>query len=545
MTAYSCTTGILPETLYYGRVRAINAAGESAWSNVVSGTTPPAPAPPDAPSTLIATAISDSQIDLTWVDNSDNETGFKIERKTTAAGTYAQIHTPAADVTAYSDTCLDPETEYWYRVCAYNAAGDGGWSNEALDTTTPELPPDAPSDLEATAISSSRIDLTWTDNSDDEAEFKIERKTTAAGTYAEIATPAADETAYSDTGLDPETEYFYRVCASNSEGDDSDWSNEASATTQAGAVGAVFYIFGGDITGTINLTEIVKFDVAAGTATVVADLPLSVGQGRYFTTANWNPDNQCAYIIGGIRWNNIPLVDIVKFNPDDGTAEVVADLPYARFYHSSIWDPDTKCIYIFGGRDAALVYHNDIVKFNPATLEVTTLGVTLPGLGGNGSAVWDPTGTPNPCAYLLGGAGDKDDPTAIVKFDPTAGTCAVIPGVVLPEGCCFAGTAWDPDNNVAYLFGGSPWTDRIVKFNPAGPTVTTLGVTLPDINRMSSAAWDSVNKCAYIFGGNNSVTPEPRLDTIVKFDPAGGGTVTILETKLLPPRSSTSACPGQ
>jgi K319L-like, PKD domain/Fibronectin type III domain len=98
------------------------------------------------------------------------------------------------------------------------------------ETPTPTPTPAAPSNLTATAVSSSEIDLSWTDNSDNETEFKIERSTDAGVTFTEIATVGADVTTYPDTGLAPSTTYAYRVRASNS-GGDSDYSNTATAVT--------------------------------------------------------------------------------------------------------------------------------------------------------------------------------------------------------------------------------------------------------------------------------------------------------------------------
>ncbi|MDD5223629.1 MAG: fibronectin type III domain-containing protein [bacterium] len=90
-------------------------------------------------------------------------------------------------------------------------------------------PPDFPTDLQASAISSSRIDLSWTDNADNEEGFKIERMV-SGGAYALVTSLAADTLSYSDTGLNPATTYSYRVSAFNSVGD-SEYSNEATATT--------------------------------------------------------------------------------------------------------------------------------------------------------------------------------------------------------------------------------------------------------------------------------------------------------------------------
>ncbi|MDQ7054057.1 MAG: fibronectin type III domain-containing protein [candidate division KSB1 bacterium] len=70
-----------PNSTYTYRVRAFNADGNSGYSNEASATTQSQPNPPAAPSNLTATAVSTSQIDLSWTDNSNNEDGFKIERK--------------------------------------------------------------------------------------------------------------------------------------------------------------------------------------------------------------------------------------------------------------------------------------------------------------------------------------------------------------------------------------------------------------------------------------------------------------------------------
>jgi hypothetical protein len=86
---------------------------------------------PAAPSSLTATALSATRINLSWVDNSSYEAGFKIERKSGVAGPYAQVATVGANVTSFTDTGLSPLADYYYRVRAYNASGDSGYSNEA------------------------------------------------------------------------------------------------------------------------------------------------------------------------------------------------------------------------------------------------------------------------------------------------------------------------------------------------------------------------------------------------------------------------------
>ena len=90
--------------------------------------------------------------------------------------------------------------------------------------------PAPPSNLTATAASTSQIDLKWKDNSGNETKFLINRKTGAGGTWSQIATVGANTTTYTNAGLAANTVYFYRVQAYNSLGS-SAWSNEASAKT--------------------------------------------------------------------------------------------------------------------------------------------------------------------------------------------------------------------------------------------------------------------------------------------------------------------------
>jgi hypothetical protein len=227
-------TELSPNTTYLYRVQAFNLGGDSDYSNSVEAKT--LPNLPAAPSNLTATAISTNQIKLTWADNAGNESGFKIERKNGTAGTYNQIATVGANVMSYTSAGLGPNTNYFFRVRAYNAAGPSDYSNEASARTLP-LAPAAPGNLTAATASSKKIVLAWTDNSGNETGFKIERKKGAAGTFGQIANIGANRTGFVDSSLSGNTEYFYRVRAYNA-GGHSGYSNEAHATTLPGTPAA-------------------------------------------------------------------------------------------------------------------------------------------------------------------------------------------------------------------------------------------------------------------------------------------------------------------
>jgi len=102
-----------------------NVAELEFWGTAAVGSTAPV-----APTSLTATTASTTQINLTWVDNSSNETGFKVERATDSAFTanLTTLTTTSAGVTSYSDTSATSGTRYYYRVKATNAAGDSLYS---------------------------------------------------------------------------------------------------------------------------------------------------------------------------------------------------------------------------------------------------------------------------------------------------------------------------------------------------------------------------------------------------------------------------------
>ena len=89
---------------------------------------------PSRPTVLTATAASSTHIQLNWTDNSNNEIGFDIFRKTGIRGNLSFLaRISSADVTSYTDTTPDPGT-YYYAVYAYSSAGYSAWSNEAYAT---------------------------------------------------------------------------------------------------------------------------------------------------------------------------------------------------------------------------------------------------------------------------------------------------------------------------------------------------------------------------------------------------------------------------
>jgi len=159
---------------------------------------------PLAPVNPEASALSPNIIEIKWLDNSDNEDGFKIYRGTTLVGTAPTDHN------VFQDTGLQPNSSYQYAIRAYNQAGES--SIASCSVTTPG-PPTAPSNLNTSVVSHKEIQLTWVDNSDDEAGFKIYRDKNP------IADINANVISYSDNNLQPSTSYEYSIVAYNQYGD--------------------------------------------------------------------------------------------------------------------------------------------------------------------------------------------------------------------------------------------------------------------------------------------------------------------------------------
>ncbi|MBI4698972.1 MAG: fibronectin type III domain-containing protein [Nitrospirae bacterium] len=180
-----------------------------------------------APSNLTVTATYQSQINLSWKDNSTDEIDFRIYGKIDGDDAYERIGKVGANVTTYPHKSLQEYTTYYYRVRAYNGLVSSPYSNTVSATTRLNKP----TALTATAVSASRINLSWTDNSSKEAGFEIQGKRGSTGTYSAIATVGPNVNSYANTGLVSKATYYYRVRAFNGT-DDSAFSNAASATTQ-------------------------------------------------------------------------------------------------------------------------------------------------------------------------------------------------------------------------------------------------------------------------------------------------------------------------
>jgi len=222
--------GLTPRTTNRFRVRAVGPNAASGYSNEFTIYTRMKPAPPQ---NLDATAEDHTSIRVTWERGSENEDGFEVERKAPGED-WTLLTTAGPGDGGILDENLEMTTTYWYRVRAENDLGYSDWSNEDSATTTDIPIPSAPFGLRAEAAGPTSITLNWVAPSPNYAEtFEIEQSLTGnEGDFSRV-TPDADGQVrtHTVTGLDPQTEYYFRIRAVNRSGA-SDYSNIASATTQ-------------------------------------------------------------------------------------------------------------------------------------------------------------------------------------------------------------------------------------------------------------------------------------------------------------------------
>jgi titin len=222
-------TGLIPNTAYTYEIVGQNAGGNSNASAPVAALT--LPNVPTAPIGLSATVISQSEIDLAWSDTAGDESGFKVRRAVVTKGIigpYVVVAVTSSTGTTFADQGLSSNTTYAYQVTAVNAGGESALSNMVQATTLP-APPAIPDALQAAALTSTSIMLSWTDGAADASSFLIQRQS-GTGQFTQVATVAGAARTYTDTGLLPNTTYTYQIIAVNAGGQSSP-SPQANATT--------------------------------------------------------------------------------------------------------------------------------------------------------------------------------------------------------------------------------------------------------------------------------------------------------------------------
>lgn len=154
------------------------------------------------------TVLADGPIvNLTWNDNSDNETGFRIDRSEDEGQTWQPLISLPANAESYTDENVPLEKRYDYRLRAFNNINHSDWVEYFAITMA------APNNFTATAASGSQINLAWEDISNLEDGYRLERKVGANGNWSVLANLTSDSNWYSDTNLSENNTYYYRLRA--------------------------------------------------------------------------------------------------------------------------------------------------------------------------------------------------------------------------------------------------------------------------------------------------------------------------------------------
>jgi hypothetical protein len=221
-------TGLAPGGTFYYRLRAFNSAGVSDDSNVASASIPVAPPKPDDAE---VTFVSDSRIDLSWIDNAGRQAdGYHVLRAVDH-GTYSIYATlpalnddPPGEID-WSDTALSPGTYYDYHIQAFNVAGN----NDFTGTGATTLP--AAATVSASA-GNGYVDSHWNAVTG-AVTYNVYRGTSAGGEDATPLVPALNVTSFHDTAVVNGVTYYYKVTAVNA--NDSPLPNEGRASSEVAA----------------------------------------------------------------------------------------------------------------------------------------------------------------------------------------------------------------------------------------------------------------------------------------------------------------------
>ena len=206
-TATSYTnTGAKAGTTYYYRVKAVNDAGLSPYSNIVSGQVKSVTPKPAAPVVKIGHSAASGKPMLTW-NAVSGATSYKVYRATSKSGTYSLLGTVTA--TSYTNTGAKAGVTYYYKVKAVNSAGESAYSNVVSGRAT------VTTLTMGHSSTSGKPMLTWKAVSG-ATSYKVYRATTKNGAYSVINTTKART--YTNTGAALGTTYYYKVEALNAAG---------------------------------------------------------------------------------------------------------------------------------------------------------------------------------------------------------------------------------------------------------------------------------------------------------------------------------------
>ena len=282
----------------------------------------------NAPSGTNVVAVSYSAINISWRDNSSNETGFEVHRSTSgASGPFNLLVSLGPNATSYSDGGLTGSSQYCYQVRAFRTTGNkksySAFSSTACATTPAAPLPLAPSGVNVTPLYSYLISVTWTDNSSDENGFRVERSING-GPWTNVNTTSANVASFNDYQFPGDEQLAcYRVVAFNSFGNSAPSSVDCTSPPAAPTNLAGTPVGGSavDLTWTDNSAVEDGFEVqrAGGGAdwSIIATLPANT---TVYRDAAVTPDNTYWYVVratkdGGSSSNPSAVQVVVATTP--------------------------------------------------------------------------------------------------------------------------------------------------------------------------------------------------------------------------------------
>ena len=502
------------------------------------------------PANLIATVISDTQVTLTWSDSSLTETGFIIERSLDGVS-FQFLSSVETDITSYSDTGLNPETDYYYRIKTVFPDVNSIYSNISGGITriwTPQIPLSMPAarnghsmvwDLAGQKVilfggydGTNKNDLWWYEPTSGTNGTWIDKTTTA------ISPTARDEHSMVWDPVDQKVIMFGGHSGGTSYKNDLWWYDPVSGTNGAwidktttaisptaryghamvwDPIGQKVIMFGGRGSTPTYKNDWWWYDPIENTwidKTTTSVSPTA----RCEHSMVWDPVGQKIIMFGAYNNNDWPYYrnDLWFYYPVTNTwiEQFTSSTPAERSRHSMVWDPVDQKIIMFGGYGNADSFYNDLWWYDPIEnnwTEKKTNGLQdSPSLRQKHSMVWDPI---RQKVIMFGGSGPSISYKSDVWwYDPVINNWEYKLLPSLPLGTATHSMVWDDVGQKVIMFGGgenylvykndlwwyepisNSWFELIVNNAPGSPSA----------RHKHSMVWDSVGQKIIMFGGNTA-----------------------------------------
>jgi titin len=238
-----------------------------------------------APANLTYEVVGTTEIKLTWQDTTMTESGYKVERKTGLSGEWYTIAVLSPDTTSYNDKWINSTDVYFYRINVYDASNSVNYSDELVVSLKK---PEAPTELKATPISSSEVQLTWKDNSFNENEFVIEAM--QFYTFKEVGRVSANTITFTHKNISADKTLSFRVMAVNGF-NQSDYSNVVVSTTKKSITFSDLSSVSWAVEAINNLASRNVFDTKANS--------------KFYPTQNITRGEYCSMLIRSLELNKV------------------------------------------------------------------------------------------------------------------------------------------------------------------------------------------------------------------------------------------------